>query len=756
MQETLLFLGTEYDTTFLPRLKILVGTATVFVSLNPIQTIAEVILYCKKRNITGIITTNTTLLAKLLYREGNRKQPSLDAYAGSYFKRDGIEIVFINPLEQLVSVPYGSFLAHRFISKLTEPASWPRASEFTWELLEPSNIEAIFNSYQEATIIAVDIETTKINLAITSISYTALFIDSTVEAGFRTHTSVLKLDSMWALTWMRKFNWELEAPKCFQNGKYDNAYLARYNAPIYNWLLDTATFQHCWYSELPKDLAILGAYFIKEVVYWKELAESSDPKERLRYNGLDTWATANVIAQQLLQAPKYAKTNFLQEFPVNFPCHLAEMTGIKRDLKRLKISRESFKEKVAKENSSLSKMLGVDNFNVASYKQVGALLKILGCEDLPSTSEIYLKKAILRHPLNARILNKVLDIRGYRKLVSTYLTEGKELNGRILYALNPHSTDTGRLASREHHFWCGLQIQNIPRGKDVKQTLRADDGFFLGEADLEQAESRDTAYIAGDENLIAAVGGERDFHSVNASSFFGCGYESIYDDKTNHTKNKPLRDLAKRVNHGANYNMGAEVLVDTMGEDNVREAGRILNLPKMWTLKQIAAHLLGVFHKTYPTISKVYYPGVISEIVTTHRLTSKATHNVTYQATPAGWVRYCFGHPERNKLDLNAYVAHAPQSLNAMTLNKAFVRVFYDIAMNPKYSDNFKLLAQIHDSILFLFREGHEYLADMVKEYMEIPVKVTGYDGKTREFIVPSATKIGLNGKFARYWDETE
>jgi DNA polymerase I-like protein with 3'-5' exonuclease and polymerase domains len=200
--------------------------------------------------------------------------------------------------------------------------------------------------------------------------------------------------------------------------------------------------------------------------------------------------------------------------------------------------------------------------------------------------------------------------------------------------------------------------------------------------------------------------------------------------------------------------MGAGVLVETMGEDKIAEAARILKLPRLWTYKQIAEHLLAQFHKTYPAISKIYYPGVIHEVTTTKMLTSKAVHDVPYQASKQGLVRYCFSDPSKSKTALNAYVAHPPQSLNAMTLNKAFMKVFYDIAL--KYPSDFKLIAQIHDSILFQFREGREELADKVKECMEIPVTIRGYDGTTRTFTVPAALKAGTDGNGSTNWGDTE
>lgn len=764
----LLFLGTHADEPYLPRLKNCVGAATVFLQLTPILTIAEVILYCKKRNITGVISTNKTLLIKLLGAEKERKQPSLDSYAGSRFIREGIEIVFINPLEQFITVPYGPFVARRFISKLASPELWTKSPEFSFEILTPSNVDAIFARFQSAYLIAYDLETLKDPVRIDQAGYTAVFISPAGD--ITTHSVVLEIKDQWSLAWFRKFNWELKAPKITQNGKYDMSYSTMYSAPVYNWLWDTANMMHCWYSELPKDLAFLNAFFVREAMYWKDMAASADRKDQLEYNCRDTWATAVVAMNWIMQAPAWAKRNYVQEFPLNFPCHMAEMTGVKRDMNRLIPAHNEIESRIQRDTESICKLTATPNLNVGSPKQVKQLLKILGCGDLESTDETHLKKAALRHAINSRIVNKILDIRGDRKLISTYLTEGKEFNGRILYALNPHGTDTGRLASREHHFWCGLQIQNIPRGKEVKQTISSDPDFRFAEVDLEQAESRDTAHIAGDENLIAAVSGERDFHSVNASAFFGVPYETIYSQELRKTINKALRDLAKRVNHGANYLMGAGVLLDTMGEDNVVEAKGLLNLPRSWSLKQVCEYLLEKFHQTYPKLSAVFYPAVVHEVVTTRMLQSRAYHHTEWDADTEtykvredvredemiGWTRYCFGDPQKNKRDKNALVAHVPQSLNAMTLNKAFMRVFYDIAINPTHSKDFKLCAQIHDSILFQFREGKEFLADMVRQRMEIPVTIKGYDSKVRTFVVPAAIKAGKDNKGSLYWSDTE
>jgi DNA polymerase I-like protein with 3'-5' exonuclease and polymerase domains len=766
-QPAILFYGTEEDRANLPYLKPYLGNHRCYVLTKPITTLYEIESYCKSRSITGVLTTSSSLLQRLAGRD---KEVSLDAFSGSYFKRNDIEYVILNPLEQVHTVPYGKFLLERFTSKLTRREKWLATPKFQWRVIKN---EADFNFaldwISQSIVCGTDIETFSDPLAIRCVGYTGLRIDS--GGVLSTFTFVVPLTGEWELEVVRQLN-ATAAPKALQNGKYDHSYLASYNAPCANWQWDTATMMHAWYCELPKDLGFLQSFFVREAAYWKDMAESHDLEQYYLYNGKDTWATVLVVWAWIHEAPDWAKRNYLMEFPTNFPCHMSEMIGIDRDFERMEKARTEIDAAVTKKLASLNRMLGTTDFNVNSPLHMKALFKTLGCGDLPSQDDKHMAKAAFRHPLNARIIDLIrgvpksdnpdlAGIRALRKIKSTYLRTdaditktskggAKEFKGKVLYSLIPHGTDGGRLASREHHFWCGLQLQNTPVGELVKQTLKAPDGFYFGEADLEQAETRDTAYITGDPTLIAAVNSDKDFHSLNTAAFFGVPYDSVYDDTLKKVKNKTLRNLAKRVNHGANYNMGPQVMVDTMGEKAIYEAARLLRLRPGLSAVDIAEHLLAQFARTYPVVRKDYQEWVVHTVVTTKMLVGAT-----------GWTRYCFSDPRKNKPALNSYISHSPQSLNAMVLNKAFMRVFYDIAMHPSYRDHFRLVGQIHDSIPFFYRQGHEYLCDMVKERMEIPVTIKDIKGVERTFTVPAALKIGKIGadgvlKRAVYWSETE
>lgn len=747
----LLFIGEPEEKSYAHHVAYITEGAQVAALFRIPTTLAEIELLCKKRGITGVLTTSVHILSKLAVDAV--EEPKLGNYAGSYFKRNGLEYVILSPLSHIYGINHARFLAKRYASKLVRPWDWVSNIPFKWKQVSTiADFQVAMAAMQESFLCAVDIETQK-NLLIDSISFTCAFTDN--GSSVATMTYVIDLfafpntveDNEMAYDWIKQLC-ETPVAKIFQNGLYDIAYLARYNVDVVNYIWDTAECMHSWYSELPKDLAAQQAFFVREAHYWKDQSKSKDRQVALAYNARDTWATLWAFIGFIMEAPDWAKRNYCIKFPVVFPNHMMGMRGLKRDAARLAEQVAKVNTQIANCQSELEACTWPD-INANSPKQMKLLCQILGVKDVQSTDEKSLALYSDTHAMNERIFNYVLEMRGLVKLRGTYLDPDKDFSGRILYQIVPWGTDTGRNASKEHQFWTGTNIQNTPRGSEVKRTIAADEDFFFAEVDLSQAESRGTAYVSGDEALIDAVENSPDFHSKNASSFFGIPFENIFSVALQKVLDKALRDLAKRVNHGANYNMGAGVLLDTMGRPAVRKAQKLLNLPKTWSLKQVCEHLLAQFHKTYKKIKGTFYTGVIRDVKRTSLLVGAT-----------GWTRYCFGNPSENKRDLNAYVAHPPQSLNGMMVDKAVMVVFYNIAL-PHY-DNFRMCAQIHDSIFFQYRKGHHYFCDQVARAMEIPLTITGYDGVTRTYTVPADVKDGKIDKetgekiYAKYWDETE
>src|SRR6266853_74258 len=143
--------------------------------------------------------------------------------------------------------------------------------------------------------------------------------------------------------------------------------------------------------------------------------------------------------------------------------------------------------------------------------------------------------------------------------------------------------------------------------------------FFFCELDNEQSESRCTAYLSGDANLISAVESPKDFHAINIERFFGVPYNQVIGPN-GEILDKELRDLSKRVNHGANYNMGPAVLLQTMGEENVDRAKVLLSLPKYWTRIMVCEYLLDLYEKAYPDVKTLWYSAVKENVRSTNKL----------------------------------------------------------------------------------------------------------------------------------------
>ena len=717
--------------------------------------LADLKYLCQKGAVDAIICCNQELLDKALralpdFKEPlNRRRLSLDDYYGSLISILGIPCLVLNPLEHLQTVAFGKFLFNRFITKLTKPDVWFPQTAFVWELGVPENFEKIYNHYlDEASLVAIDIETPHISgqaandidpdRRITCINFTAYFPST-----HTTHGIVIPFDSMYNLTWIRHFL-TIPQPKVLQGGQYDAVRLLRFNCPIHNYLFDTLNLFHSWYSELPKRLDFIAAFSIRATRYWKDDNKSGNLHDYYEYNARDGWATVNAFLSLISEVPEWCLTNYKEEFPNIFPCIHMELEGWKVDLPRF---REVALEK-DKENAelllSIRHMLHAPDFNPNSPKQMKNLLTILGCGDLEGANKISILKASVRHPLNSVVLDKTTKWKSNSKIRGTYVDETKlytlrrsgTVSSRLFYKLDPAGTDTGRLASSESAFWCGFQIQNIPaRDKSVKSFLIADDGWELAEPDFSQSEARCVAYLSGDDALLKLVESGKDYHSWNVQAFFGFAYEEVWDSTIGKCRNQmmqDIRDLSKRTNHGANYNMTAGVMLDTMGPKNVAKAKVLLRLPIHFTLRDVCEFCLDKYAATYKKVKGLWYGTVVQRIELASKLIS-----------PLGWTRYFFGNPRKYKHHLNAAIAHEPQNLSVAIINRCLRRIWREIVYGGSLSGKVRLKAQIHDSIPFQYRKGQLQLVEAVKKLMVYPIEVVGADKVKRTMLIPVDMKFG-------------
>jgi DNA polymerase I-like protein with 3'-5' exonuclease and polymerase domains len=753
------FFATEDDRKFDSQFRQIVGPHKIMLSTTKIEYVNQVIARVRKFELDALIVTDVEVLPMLLAlvpgfkvprtEKGNPKKLSLNDYHGSLIEIPAevigcpkpLEVLFLNPLRHLMTVPEAPMIFKRHISKLTKPDSWFPQTPFTWEICDvdtpagESRASELLALLDQSVLIAVDTETNRgcPERTIATAQYCFLLADGS------SHSFVVPTPSVNALRWMRKFN-DTAPPKVMQGGTYDAVYFLRWNAPLRNWIGDTSSLFHSWYAELPKRLDYLTVFALRSVYYWKDDSRAGGTFAFYEYGARDAWATLNAWMSLMLEAPEWATNNYLEQFPNNFWAVHMEVDGLATDKERFDKQREKVDTAIAASLTALQTWIS-PSFNPRSPVQVKNLLEVFGYRDsrgelADSSDEMTLQLAMASSPFLSRICKEILNYRGLAKQRDTYLQWDKMWHDRLFSRLNVHGTESGRFSSSESSFWCGFNGQNLPQGDDVKSWVRADDGYDLAECDEAQSEARCVGYISGCMALINLVESENDYHSWNASAFFGIPYEEIYDNATGKQLNKPLRNLSKRVNHGSNYNMRAFMLFLTMGPDEVVKAQRLLKLPSSWSAIQVCDHLLMTYARTYPEVKQDWYASIKRSIKLTRKLVS-----------PLGWTRYFFGDMDKSRDAFNSAVAHGPQNLSVQILNRGIRRVWREV-LYGKFRNTVRPKLQIHDSLFFAYRGG-DHVAEEVRSMMSNAYPVKDIKGVTRTMSIP----LDLNcGK--KYWSE--
>ena len=182
---------------------------------------------------------------------------------------------------------------------------------------------------------------------------------------------------------------------------------------------------------------------------------------------------------------------------------------------------------------------------VVSYK--GGKQKI-------STDRAALEQLSETYPRAKPFCYTILALRDIDKHLSV-LASTRDKDGRIRCSYNVAGTETGRWSSSESPWRTGTNLQNVT--KDLRAVFIPDTGQKMFYADLEQAESRAVAYLAGDQNYID-VCESTDLHTEVVKMVWpNMGWSG--DPKQDRAlADKPYylhhsyRDICKRAGHGTN------------------------------------------------------------------------------------------------------------------------------------------------------------------------------------------------------------
>ena len=347
-----------------------------------------------------------------------------------------------------------------------------------------------------------------------------------------------------------------------------------------------------------------------------------------------------------------------------------ELAGARIDVKALNEYSVALTEQMNRLDAECHQLAGM-SFNTASPAQVGEVLfdhlkidpkaKKTKTGQYSTTEDILLKLRD-RHPL----VDKILELRGIRKLLSTYVNALPALinptTGRIHTTYNQTVTATGRLSSTNPN------LQNIPvrtdDGKEIRRAFIPADGNVFFSADYSQIELRLVADLSHDKTMLDAFAHDHDIHVITAARIYHKPLEEVTSDE---------RRKAKTANFGILYGISAFGLAQR------------LNIPR-----DEAKMLIDGYYTTFPQV-RDYIDRSIA------------------QAREKGYVTTVYGR-RRMLPDINSRNAvvrgfsernaiNAPiQGTAADVIKLAMVRIYRRFQQEGIQS---KMILQVHDELNF-------------------------------------------------------
>jgi DNA polymerase-1 len=335
---------------------------------------------------------------------------------------------------------------------------------------------------------------------------------------------------------------------------------------IMAWLLDAQS--SVGMDSLAKRLFGYNTIKFSDVVSKGTTFANVELSDACKYSAEDAWITLKLYhkLKELLE-PKLLELAKSMEFPFIKILRAMENEGIGVDTTYLK----GLLEKSINAINSLTREiydLSGQEFNINSTQQMGAVLfghLGLGTSKKTktgySTDENVLNELLDKHP----VVEKLLEYRELYKLKSTYIEPLLRLGlankaSRIHTSFLQTGTSTGRLSSKDPN------LQNIPvrteLGKQVRAAFIAKEGYKLVGIDYSQVELRLLAHFSLDSALVNAFLEDKDIHLATAVKLFG-------------DRAKEMRNVAKSINFGLLYGMGAKKLAATLNVSHNEAKGYI-------------------------------------------------------------------------------------------------------------------------------------------------------------------------------------
>ncbi len=496
--------------------------------------------------------------------------------------------------------------------------------------------------------------------------------------------------------------------KIGQNIKYDILMLKQYGMEVKGPLYDTMIAHYLIQPELRHNLDYLcETYLGYRKVETEELIGKKGknqktmrhvPVEKLRdYACEDADLTLQLKLAIDGDLDKTGVRSVFEEIEMPLIPVLADMevAGVTLNTKALDEYAEVLRKQLIELEAEIKELAGED-FNLSSPKQLGPILfeklKIDSKAKMTktkqySTSEDVLIKLVDKHP----IVGKILDFRGLKKLLSTYVEALPQLvdakTGKIHTTYNQTIAATGRLSSTNPN------LQNIPirdeNGREIRRAFTAsDDEHLFLSADYSQIELRIMAALSKDEHMLEAFRNKQDIHAATAAKIYKVPLEEVTSD---------MRRKAKTANFGIIYGISAFGLSER------------LNIPRTE-----AKQLIDGYFENFSRV-KEYMDECI-----------QVARDKGYVETIRGRRRYLKdinsanavvrGVAERNAI--NAPI----QGSAADIIKLAMINIWKELNRNKLEA---KMLLQVHDELNFDVPKSElEQVKQIVKEQMEHAVEV--------------------------------
>lgn len=495
--------------------------------------------------------------------------------------------------------------------------------------------------------------------------------------------------------------------KIGQNIKFDLLMLRQYGVNLKGQMFDTMIAHYLLQPDLRHGMDYLAEVYLNyKTITYEELCEGKNTKttdiRTLDINRLCDYAAedADVTLRLKHVFEKELKINNLEKlfYEIEMPLMpvLADMeyTGVSINVEALKEFSKSLSLRIEEKEKQIFELSGYE-FNISSPKQVGELiyerLKIVEKPrktktGLYSTSEEVLVSLKGKH----EVINLILEHRGLKKLLSTYVDTLPELinkkTGKIHSSYNQTVAATGRLSSSNPN------LQNIPirdeDGKEIRKAFIPDNDCVFFSADYSQIELRLMAHLSGDENLIDAFNKGYDIHTATAAKVFKKNIDEV---------DKDMRRKAKTANFGIIYGISAFGLAER------------LDIPR-----GEAKQIIDDYFESYPAI-KSYTDNVI-----------QMARDNGYVETLLGRRRYLSDINSRNSVvrgyaERNA--VNAPiQGTAADIIKIAMINIFRRFNEANLKS---KMILQVHDELNFnVYKSELEQVKQIVLNEMQSAMKL--------------------------------